>query len=104
MKIFMAILLCVLAANVSAKLREGERFAFTGDLEYSGFCEAIVNDNLDLLKTSMSRKVGEIGSSRKEVLRKLVADNGMTCNGVDLIEFSRSREADEVHAYLTQKN
>lgn len=100
----MAILVFGLATNASAKMLEGERFAFKGDLEYSGFCKAIVNDNLPLLKRNMSRKVGELGSSRKDVLSRLVAQDGMTCNGVDLIKFSRERKALEVYAYLTQKN
>lgn len=104
MKKIIAILLCGLAANASAKMLEGERFIFKGDLEYSGFCKAIVNNNLSLLKRTMSRKVDELGTSRKAVLSKLVSDGGMTCNGVDLIEFSRNREADEVYAYLIQNS
>jgi hypothetical protein len=104
MKIVIGILLLGLAVNASAKMSGGEKFAFRGDLQYSGFCKAIVSDNLSLLKRTMSRKVGELGASRKDVLRKLVSQDGMTCNGVNLIKFSQLRDATEVYAYLTKKN
>lgn len=77
---------------------------FVGDTEYSGFCKAVVKDDVRLLRSSVSRNVGLIGSSQREVLRVVSAKDGVTCNGVSLVEFSESRDASNVYQFLTSRS
>ena len=77
---------------------------FVGDTQFAGFCKAIVLDDVKVLRSSLSRNVGRIGASQREVLRMVTAENGLTCNGVNLIKFSAEREANSVHEYLTSRS
>ena len=92
----------VISVGVNAQMTRDEKIRYAGDLQYSGFCRAIVNDDVSLLKRSVGKKVGEVASTRRDVLEKLVSETGMKCNGKDLIKFSESRGAKEVYAYLTK--
>ena len=89
--------------TVSAHLGDEDKIRYAGDLQYSGFCRAIVTDDVSLLKRSVGNKIGEVASNRRGVLAKLISDNGMKCNGKDLIKFSQQRGAKDVYAYLTQQ-
>lgn len=77
---------------------------FVGDTDFAGFCKAIVKDDIRLLRSSLARNVGRIAASQREVLRLVTAEDGMTCNGTNLIEFSVERNADSVYQYLTQRS
>lgn len=92
--------LCTL--NASAKLgSSADKVKYSGDLEYSSFCEAIVKDDVKLLKRSVAKKIGQVANSSQGVLKKLIAADGMACNGVDLVSFSEQRKASEVYNYLS---
>lgn len=98
--IFMLMLGVAFSAN--AKMESAKSFKFSGDTDYASFCKAVITDDVELLKRSIRDKVGEVASSSKHVLQKLIAADGMKCNDVNLVEFSQQREAKAVNAYLTQ--
>ena len=103
MKILMLTLMACVAVNAQAGLKADSEFRFIGDTHYSNFCKAVLMDDVSLLKRSLTQKVGELASSRRSVLRMILSESGMRCDGADLIEFSKQREATEVYAYLTDQ-
>lgn len=104
---FRNIIATVALTIVGASAAHGEVTAdnvkFIGDTEFSGFCNAVIKDDLRLLRSAASRNVGLIGSSRREVLRAVSSGEGVTCNGVTLLEFSESRDATRVYNFLKNK-
>jgi hypothetical protein len=90
------------ALGASAETKPMYDIKFSGDLEYSGFCKAVLSNDVNLLKRHIRSKVGVIATNEKGVLERLVKQNGMRCNGADLISFSIQRQAPEVQAYLSQ--
>ncbi|MFT6896213.1 MAG: hypothetical protein ACJA13_000614 [Paraglaciecola sp.] len=100
-KVILTSLLALMTFTASAGMESSSKMRFSGDIEYSSFCEAVVNDDLDMLKRSVRNKIGLVARSSKGVMRKLISDDGVTCNGVDLIRFSEQRRASQVNAYLT---
>ena len=103
MKKVLLVTLALSAFGASAHMKSEDAYRFAGDREYSSFCKAVVTDDVKMLKRSVTNKVGLVAGSRKDVLQKLLSIDGMKCNGIDLVEFSKQREASEVHAYLTHK-
>ena len=102
MKKLIALSMAFCALNANAKLGSAdEKVKYTGDLGYSNFCEAVVKDDVEMLKRSVRSKIGSVASSSQRVLKKLIADNGMTCNGIDLVAFSEIRKASEVSKFLS---
>ncbi|WP_416306553.1 hypothetical protein [Neptunicella sp. SCSIO 80796] len=101
-----ALALSALTATVSAEtnVTTSEGYKLVGDMKFSSFCKAVLNDDVLLLKHSLARKVGSVASSRRDVLRKLIAEDGMTCDGASLVDFAKQREATEVHAYILQQS
>jgi hypothetical protein len=95
--------LALAAFTASAHMKPEQAYRFAGDQEYAAFCKAVVSDDVKMLKRKISAKVGLLAASRKEVLRKLLSSDGMKCNGSDLLEFSKQREASEVLSYLITK-
>ena len=77
---------------------------FVGETQFAGFCKAVINDDVRVLRSSLSRNVGRIGASQREVLRMVTSEEGLTCNGSSLIKFSEERHADAVHEYLTSRS
>ena len=65
------------ALNASAKLGSLDKVKYAGDLEYKNFCEAVVKDDVNMLKRSVRNKVGLVASSSQAVLKKLTASNGI---------------------------
>ena len=49
---------------------------FVGDTQFAGFCKAIVLDDVKVLRSSLSRNVGRIGASQREVLRLVTSEDG----------------------------
>lgn len=96
-------ILAISACTANAHMKSEDTYRFSGDREYSGFCKAVVTNDLDMFKRSVRSKVGNVASNRKDVLRKLLSVNGMQCNGIDLIKFAKQREASEVYVYLTEQ-
>jgi len=80
-----------------------ENVRFVGETQYAGFCKAVVLDDVKVLRSNVARNVGRIGASQREVLRMVTAENGLTCNGTNLIKFSEERNADAVRDYLTSR-
>ncbi|QJR79433.1 DUF3718 domain-containing protein [Alteromonas pelagimontana] len=77
---------------------------FVGDTQFSGFCKAIVMDDVRVLRSSLARNVGRLAASQREVLRMVTSEEGLTCNGASLIEFSVERDANAVHEFLTARS
>ncbi|MBT0585480.1 DUF3718 domain-containing protein [Alteromonas oceanisediminis] len=84
-------------ANNASETRD---IRFVGDTQYAGFCQAIVQDDVIKLRKQASRKVGRLAGSQRGVLRAVTSEQGVTCNGKTLIEFSQDKQAEDVHAYL----
>jgi hypothetical protein len=96
-----AISIAFFALNASAKLGSQDKVQYAGDLGYKKFCEAVVKDDVYMLKRSVRNKIGLIASSSEAVLKILTASDGMQCNGVDLVSFSEQRRASQVYQYLS---
>ena len=96
-----AISMVICAHIASAKLGSPDKVKYAGDLGYKHFCEAVIKDDVKMLKRSVRKKVGLIASSSQAVLKKLTASNGVECNGVDLVSFSQQHEALQVYQYLS---
>lgn len=73
---------------------------FTGDTQFAGFCKAVVLDDVAVLRSSIHRSVGQVAASDRGVVRMALAEDGLTCNGTSLLEFSKQRNATEVHNFL----
>ena len=101
-KVIATVSLCVSAtAGAALNTDKSEKdYLFKGDVEYATFCEAVLNDDLSLLKTSIRHQLGDVASSKRSALRILLSDNGVKCDGENLVEFSIQREASNVYAYL----
>ena len=76
------------------------KIKFTGDTEYSGFCKAIVENDVDTLLSQAARIVGKVAPSRRGVMRVVTSEAGVTCKGKSLLEFSEEKQANDVYAYL----
>ncbi|RDV27404.1 DUF3718 domain-containing protein [Alteromonas aestuariivivens] len=77
---------------------------FVGDTRFSSFCKAVVMDDVRVLRSSLARNVGRIAASQREVLRMVTSEEGLTCNGASLIEFSVQRDASSVHEFLITRS
>jgi hypothetical protein len=88
--------------NTTAKLASTDKVRYAGDLGYKKFCEAVVKDDVNMLKRSVRNKVGLVANSSQAVLKKLTATDGMECNGVGLVSFSEQRKASQVYQYLSK--
>ncbi|WP_026375004.1 hypothetical protein [Aestuariibacter salexigens] len=103
MKKYSCLVAALLSFNIMAETSIDTDVKYVGDLEYARFCKAIVTNDMRLLKTSLSRKVGVLAPTRDDVLHVLL-DKKMTCNGADLIEFSKRRNATDILAYITARS
>jgi hypothetical protein len=89
--------------NTNAKLGSQNNVKYAGDLSYKKFCEAVVKDDVNMLKRSVRDKIGLLASSSQGVLKKLISSDGMECNGVDLMSFSEQRKSSQVYKYLSNE-
>tara|TARA_B100002049_G_C15916350_1_gene306145 strand:- start:120 stop:440 length:321 start_codon:yes stop_codon:yes gene_type:complete len=94
----------VIALNANATNLTDKEVRFVGDTQFASFCKAIVLDDVKVLRSSLARNVGRIGASQREVLRLVTAEGGLTCNGINLIDFSKERNASAVSEYLTSRS
>lgn len=105
MKTLILATLAMASASTMANDVKPSRYKLVGDMDYSSFCKAVLQDDVALLKTSLIRKVGVVASSRKDVLRKILSpQDGMTCAGSNLMDFAKTRQADDVYAFLVQQS
>lgn len=84
----------------SASIKQETTVKYVGDMQYASFCKAVVNDDLDLFKVTLSRFVGELGTSRKSVLKRVTAQNSVQCAGHDLVEFTEKRNATKIDSFI----
>ncbi|MFT5838106.1 MAG: hypothetical protein ACI9UT_000597 [Flavobacteriales bacterium] len=103
MKKLIALSMALCVMNASAKLGSPAKVKYAGDLDYKNFCEAVVNDDVNMLKRSIRQKIGVLASNNQGVLKHLTAEGGMECNGFDLVSFSEQRKAANVSKYLAKK-
>ena len=89
------------AANAHLVEETNSNIRYVGDTEYAGFCKAVIEDNVAMFKSKLAHKVGTIAPSRRAVLKKLTSEEGMSCNGESLVDFSKQYNATQVNAYLT---
>ena len=100
-KSILATSLLVVAASSAHAAGSVKQARYVGDVAFANFCKAAVMDDVRILRSSISRQVGRIGVSEKQVVRLVTADNGLTCNGESLLNFSKQRDAKEVYSFLT---
>ncbi|WP_018981537.1 hypothetical protein [Salinimonas chungwhensis] len=74
---------------------------FEGDTAFSGFCKAVVLDDIRILRSSIQRSIGNVAANDRAVVRRITAEDGLKCNGSNLLEFSDEREARQVKSFLT---
>ena len=103
MKKLIAVSILFASLNASAKMGSSENVKYAGDLDFKSFCEAVVKDDLNMLKRNLRDKVGIVSSNHIVVLDKLLGSEGMRCNGLDLVAFSKQRDASKVLSYLSNK-
>jgi hypothetical protein len=103
MKKLIAVSILFASLNSSAKMGSTENIKYAGDLDYKNFCEAVVKDDLNMLKINVYSKVGIVSSNHIIVLDKLLGSEGMQCNGLDLVAFSKQRGASKILTYLSNK-
>ena len=96
--------LMVVAASSAQAAGNFKEARYVGDTAFANFCKAAVNDDVRILRSSINRQVGKIGVSEKQVIRLVTGDNGLTCNGESLLNFSKQRDAKEVYSFLTTYN
>ena len=99
----LAAVLSVAAVSAPAFAADKE-YRFIGDTQFAGFCKAVATDDVRALRVNLSRNVGRIAATEREVLRMVTAEDGLTCNGENLVDFSVQREASDVHEFLTSRS
>ncbi|MFT2089648.1 hypothetical protein [Paraglaciecola sp. 2405UD69-4] len=103
MKKIIALSLVFAALGANAKMGDSENIKYVGDLSYQDLCEAVVKDDVAMFERSITSRIGVVAGSSKRVLKRLTAANGMRCNGVDLVSFSKEREATNVYSFLANE-
>ena len=98
-----AIAAMVFGSQAIAHEAHDTQFVFQGDKSYASFCRAVTEDNVKLIHNSFRNKVGIVATNKKEVFRKLMDSDNLTCNGKGLVEFSKQYDASGVLAYLEKE-
>ena len=88
-------------ANTEGK--ETSRYAFTGDVAFANFCRSALKDDVALLRRSVFQEIGRVASSENGVYRTVLALDGLKCDGLNLVDFARQRQAESVYQYLSKK-
>lgn len=89
--------------SANQELASTSKYKFVGDQNFKNFCKAAVTNDLKLFKSALSSKVGSLGSSRKEVMDKVLESDNVTCAGKSLTEFFQERSASSVINYISEK-
>lgn len=100
-KLILATLLSMSFA-ASASNAPAEKFRYVGDLQFASFCKAAIENDLNLFKTTLTRFVGELGSSRQRVLSRVLEENSVMCSGKGLVEFTSERNATDIVSFLNK--
>lgn len=103
MKILLVLCTLLVSSFSHAAMAPKSDYKFVGDLKYATFCKAVIEDNVELLEKSIKRhSADQYYSSRENFLKRAFSDDGIKCNGVDLLAFSKMRDAVETYAFLTK--
>lgn len=92
-----------LSFNANAALEGAKNYKFIGDTEYAGFCKAAATDNLTLFKITLNKQLGFLGSSKAQVLDKVLDKNNFQCAGMGIAEFSKQRNATTLIAFFNNE-
>ncbi|WP_100656525.1 DUF3718 domain-containing protein [Alteromonas flava] len=98
--VLVGVFMSTAALASSPETTPAENVKYTGDVRFAGFCKAVLENSVTSIQHFATRSVGEVAASRRAVIRAVAADNGVTCNGKTLIEFSLEKNATDVHAFL----
>jgi hypothetical protein len=93
----------ILGSGAKVEAASVNKFKFIGDKNYKNFCKSAVTNNVDLFKRALSRQIGSLGFSKKEVMDKVLDADNVTCSGESLGKFFQSREATNVMNYIAMK-
>ncbi|GGD76617.1 hypothetical protein [Lacimicrobium alkaliphilum] len=95
-------MLCV-ASIKTPDNRDSEKYRFSGDLAFAGFCKSVLHNDVSMFRRNVIRQVGRVAGTSRGVYRSLLETDGVTCAGQDLITFSETRQADSIVAFLRQR-
>jgi hypothetical protein len=93
----------ILGSGAKVEAASVNKFKFIGDKNYKNFCKSAVTNNVDLFKRALSRQIGSLGFSKKEVMDRVLDADNVTCSGESLGKFFQSREATNVMNYIAMK-
>lgn len=79
------------------------KYKYVGDTNYKNYCKSALTNNVELFKRTLSSQVGSIGSSKQEVMDKVLEAENVTCAGQGLVEFFQERGATSVINYISEK-
>jgi hypothetical protein len=93
----------ILGSGSKVEAASVNKFKFIGDKNYKNFCKSAVTNNVDLFKRALSRQIGSLGFSKKEVMDRVLDADNVTCSGESLGKFFQTREATNVMNYIAMK-
>ena len=91
-------------AKATVETASTSKYKFVGDKNFANFCKSAVTNNVDLFKRALSRQIGSLGFSNKEVMKKVLEADNVTCSGESLGEFFESRDASNVMSYIAEES
>ena len=99
------VLATLVSLSVSSFANAGmqKNVVYVGDLDYAGFCKAVVNDNVGMFKRSIRRFVGPLGGSRQDVLKRVLKDDNVQCSGTGITKFAEQRNATQVVEFINNQ-
>jgi hypothetical protein len=101
------ILATALALSVSysttAEILNDKLVIYIGHNDYLSLCQAVVENDPKLFEMSLNDLVDELESSKDRVLRRVLADNRVSCSDKGLVEFISARNATEIVNFLNKK-
>ncbi|MFT6897967.1 MAG: hypothetical protein ACJA13_002381 [Paraglaciecola sp.] len=86
--------------NANATMQDAKQFKFVGDTQYSGFCEAVITDNVDLFKNNIVQLKHLLSGNKREVLETVLKAKTISCSEQNLVSFSQQRNATNILAFI----
>ncbi|MBL4630707.1 MAG: DUF3718 domain-containing protein [Paraglaciecola sp.] len=91
------------SSDTDEQVTATSKYKFVGDTNFKNFCKSAVTNNVALFERAVSCQVGRLGSSKKEVMDKVLEGENVTCSGQGLVEFFQERGATNVINYISGK-